>query len=170
MGGKKFRRISCARIPCKKQAGTGLLCGGSHSYKKHVSWQCRKNGRDGVLNHQPHDCFLNRLYRHRSKKTSKPHITGLCAGNSPGPVNSPHKWPVTQKMYLFDDVIMFYLALICDWFVFRVSRLFWVNCLKITAKDVMPKTCFDKWLNHIFSIWMLIHILFLLCWLQGIFQ
>ena len=23
-----------------------------------------------------------------------------------GPVNSPHKWPVTQKMFLFDDVIM----------------------------------------------------------------
>ena len=23
------------------------------------------------------------------------------------PVNSPHKWPVTQKMFPFDDVIMF---------------------------------------------------------------
>ena len=23
-----------------------------------------------------------------------------------GPVNSPHKWPVTRKMFLFDDVIM----------------------------------------------------------------
>ena len=22
------------------------------------------------------------------------------------PVNSPHKWPVTRKMFLFDDVIM----------------------------------------------------------------
>ena len=28
------------------------------------------------------------------------------AGNSPGPVNSPHKWPVTRKMFPFDDVIM----------------------------------------------------------------
>ena len=27
-------------------------------------------------------------------------------GNSPGPVNSPHKWPVTRKMFPFDDVIM----------------------------------------------------------------
>ena len=25
-----------------------------------------------------------------------------------GPVNSPHKWPVTRKMFLFDDVIMFW--------------------------------------------------------------
>ena len=23
-----------------------------------------------------------------------------------GPVNSQHKWPVTRKMFLFDDVIM----------------------------------------------------------------
>ena len=25
-----------------------------------------------------------------------------------GPVNSPHKWPVTRKMFPFDDVIMFF--------------------------------------------------------------
>ena len=28
-----------------------------------------------------------------------------------GPVNSPHKWPVTRKMFPFDDVIMYILAL-----------------------------------------------------------
>ena len=61
---------------------------------------------DGVSNHQPHDCLLYRLFRRRSKKTSKPRVTGLCAGNSPGPVNSPHKRPVTRKMFPFDDVIM----------------------------------------------------------------
>ena len=44
----------------------------------------RHNGRDSVSNHQPHDCLLNRLFRHRSKKTSKLRVTGLCAGNSPG--------------------------------------------------------------------------------------
>ena len=26
--------------------------------------------------------------------------------SSGGPVNSPHKWPVTRKMFPFDDVIM----------------------------------------------------------------
>ena len=44
----------------------------------------RQNGHDGVSNHQPHDCLLNRLFRRRSKKTSKLSLTGLCAGNSPG--------------------------------------------------------------------------------------
>ena len=45
--------------------------------------QWRPNGRDGVSNHQPHDCLLNRLFRRRSKKTSKLCVTGLCVGNSP---------------------------------------------------------------------------------------
>ena len=43
----------------------------------------RHNGRDGVSNHQPHDCLLSRLFKHRWKKTSKLRVTGLCVGNSP---------------------------------------------------------------------------------------
>ena len=41
------------------------------------------NGRDNVLNHQPHDCLPNRLFRRRSTKTSKLFVIGFCAGNSP---------------------------------------------------------------------------------------
>ena len=59
----------------------------------------RQNGRNCVSNHQPYGCLLNRLFRRRSKKTSKLRVTGLCVGNSPGPVNSPHKGPVTRKMF-----------------------------------------------------------------------
>ena len=43
----------------------------------------RHNGRDGVSNHQPDDCLLNRLFGRRSKKTSRLRVTSLCAGNSP---------------------------------------------------------------------------------------
>ena len=50
---------------------------------KVTSLRWRHSGRDGVSNHQPRDCLLNRLFRRRSKKTSKLHVTGLCAGNSP---------------------------------------------------------------------------------------
>ena len=45
------------------------------------------NGHDGVSNHQPHGCLLKRIF-------------------SRWPVNSPLKWPVTRKMFPFDDVIM----------------------------------------------------------------
>ena len=51
---------------------------------EHKSLQWRHNGCDSVSNHQPHDCLLNRLFRRRSKKTSKLRVTGLCAGNSSG--------------------------------------------------------------------------------------
>ena len=43
----------------------------------------RHNEHDGVSNHQSHHCVLHRLFRHRSKRTSKLRVTGLCAGNSP---------------------------------------------------------------------------------------
>ena len=49
----------------------------------YYSLQWRHNGCDGVSNHQPHDCLLNRLFRRSSKKTSKLRVTGHCAGNSP---------------------------------------------------------------------------------------
>ena len=42
----------------------------------------RHNGRDGVSNHQPHDCLLNRLFKAQIKETSKLRVTGLCGENS----------------------------------------------------------------------------------------
>ena len=54
-------------------------------------WQRHHNGRDSVSNHQPHDCFPNRLFRRRSKKTSKLHVTGLCTRNSPRTGEFPAK-------------------------------------------------------------------------------
>ena len=80
---------------------SGILCW--------ISLRWHHNGRDSVSNHQPHHCLLNRLFRRRWKKTSELRVTGLCAGNSPGTGESPHKWPATRKMFPFNDVIM------CAW-------------------------------------------------------
>ena len=49
-----------------------------------IAKQWRHNGHNCVSNYQPHDCLLNRLFRRRSKETSKLRVTGLCVGNSPG--------------------------------------------------------------------------------------
>ena len=70
-----------------------------------ISLNWRHNVHDGVSNHQPHGCLFNRLFRRRSKKISKLRVNGLCAGNSPGPLNSPHKGTVTRKLFPFYDVI-----------------------------------------------------------------
>ena len=72
----------------------------------------RDNECDGVSNHKSNDCLLNRIFRRRSKKTSKLRITGRW------PVNSPHKGPVTRKMFPFDDVIM----IIAVWAVIWSTR------------------------------------------------
>ena len=47
------------------------------------SLQWRHNEGDGVSKQQPYDCLLKRLFRCRSKKTSKLRVTGLYEGISP---------------------------------------------------------------------------------------
>ena len=68
-----------------------------------IPLQWRHNGCDGVSNHQSHHCLLNRLFRRADQRKHQ--------GSAPlafvqGMVNSPHKGPVTRKMFPFDDVIM----------------------------------------------------------------
>ena len=70
------------------------------------SLRWRHNGRDGVSNHQPHDCLLSRFVRRRSKKHQSPASLALVRGIHRAPLNSPHIWSVTRKLFLFDDVIM----------------------------------------------------------------
>ena len=45
------------------------------------AFQWRHNERDGVSKHRRHDCLLNRLFKRRSKKTSKLRVTELSEGN-----------------------------------------------------------------------------------------
>ena len=66
----------------------------------------RHNERDSVSNRQPHDCLFNRLFTRRSKKHQSSASLAFVGGIHRGPENSPHKWPVTRKMFPFDDVIM----------------------------------------------------------------
>ena len=42
------------------------------------------------------------------RKHQSPASLAFVRGIHRGPVNSPHKWPVTRKMFPFDDVIMIY--------------------------------------------------------------
>ena len=46
-------------------------------------------------------------------------------GNHRGPVNSPHKWPVTRKMFPFDDVIMTNVTIIMSVTILDVTWLPW---------------------------------------------
>ena len=83
---------------------TKVLCITSDILVCPLQWH--HNERDGSSNHQPHDCLLNPLFRRRSKKTPKLRVTPLCEEFTGDRWNSPHKGPVTRKMFPFDDVIM----------------------------------------------------------------
>ena len=64
-----------------------------------LNW--RHNRRNGVSNHQPHDCVLKTFFQaHIKENINAPRHRSLVM------VNWPHKWPVTQKRFPFDDVIM----------------------------------------------------------------
>ena len=61
--------------------------------------QCHHDERNSVLNHQPHDCLLDRLFMRRSQNTSKLRVTDLCAENSALTGRFPHKKLVTWKCF-----------------------------------------------------------------------
>ena len=64
-----------------------------------VRW--RHNERDGVSNHQPHDCLPDRLFWRRSKKSSKLRVTGLCEGKAE---NVSILWRHHEKVGFFRNV------------------------------------------------------------------
>ena len=96
----------------------------------------RHNDHDGVSNHQPHGCLLNRLFRRRSKKASKLRVTGLCVEFT-GTVEFPAQSPVTRKMFPFDDVIMIMASKWWSLNSFEEDRiLLWVFTLQMRYSDL----------------------------------
>ena len=59
-----------------------------------------------VSSHRRLHCLLNFCFRRRSKKKSKLHVTGPCAGNSPVTGECPAQKASNAKMFPIDDVIM----------------------------------------------------------------
>ena len=119
----------------------------------------RHNGHDGVSNHQPHHCLLNRLFGRRSKKTSKSSASlAFVRGIHRRPVNSPHKWPVTRKMFPFDDVIMLYWLWRMDGSLSSTRKDLSATCATLTHPPLdnmaaISQTTFSdafSWMNSFF--------------------
>ena len=85
--------------PASKQLVTG-------GWKDKHSLQWRHNWCDCVLNHQPHDRYSIVYSDADQRKHQSSASLVFVRGIHRGPVNSPHKCPVTRKMFPFDDVIM----------------------------------------------------------------
>ena len=66
-------------------------------YQRKLQW--RHNGRHSVSNHQPHYYVYLTVYSGGDQRKHQ-------SSASLAFVRSPHKWPVTRKMFQSDDVIM----------------------------------------------------------------
>ena len=61
------------------------------------------------------------------------------------PVDSPHKGPVTQTMFPFDDVIMCHTLVVSPWMIGL--------CAMLTSETLKTKGCHPHWLHPMFSSW-----------------
>ena len=134
--------------------------------KKSLQW--RHNEYDGVSNHQPHDCLLNRLFRRRSKKKSKLRVTGLCEGNSTvtGEIPAPKGqqrgnvsiWWRHHDLLVFSNVgnIFSYevwqghseiikFMRTSEWLVRRWYFMLCCYLLMFHSRSWLPFTRFDNW-------------------------
>ena len=79
-----------------------------------------------------------------------------------GPVNSPHKWPVTRKMFPFDDVIM--MARITGKYHMNPRRTDELTNTEHTTKSFVYFMGYNT-VDHMVLFGMLFGML-LLCWLN----
>ena len=70
------------------------------------SSQWRHNGHGGVSITSLTNVYLTIYSDVDQRKHQSSASLDFVRGIHRGPVNSPHKWPVTRKMFPFDDVIM----------------------------------------------------------------
>ena len=91
-----------------------------HMSQSKFTFQWHHNERDGVSNHQPHECLRNCLFRHKSKKTPKLHVTDLWQGNSPVTGEFP-----TQRASKAKNVSL--------WWHHHYEHIVW-NCSEVNEK------------------------------------
>ena len=68
--------------------------------------QWRHKGRDGVSNQQPHDCYPTAYSGAGQRKHQSSASLAFVWGIHQWLANFPLKWPVTLKMFPFDDEII----------------------------------------------------------------
>ena len=108
-----------------------------------IPLQWRHDERDGVSDHQPHHCLLNRLFKYQS--SASPAIVQKIHRS---PMNPLHKWPVTRNVFPFDEVIMqrvslpwnfstmyiYVYQLIVDWWNYECYQvILWSNQVSVAS-------------------------------------
>ena len=80
------------------------------------------------------DYLLNCLFRHRSKKTSKLQVTGLCEGNSPGagesPPPPPPPPPKKKKASNAENLMT------SSWLMVKIEWLVWISPWQVLSSTI----------------------------------
>ena len=125
------------------------------------NWWCtlrwRHNRHDGVSNHQPPQCLLNRLFGSRSKKTSNLGVTGLCAGNSPGTSEFPAQMACNAEnvsIWWRHNVSMWSESLYCTCIFNRLSMpsIYMISGFSREARRGSVEILFKAYHWHVYSI------------------
>ena len=101
----------------------------------------RHNGRDGVSNHLM--IVYSTVYSgvDRSKHQGSASLAFVW-GIHWGPVNFPHKWPVTRKLFPFDEIIFQFRGFLCWSCQERSWGIGWISLLNCNLQIVkLAKHC-----------------------------
>ena len=134
IGTARLNRISLGNSLSSPRVWVGFCwsrrIGSNHYNGPMLPLQWCDNERDGVSNHRCLDYLLNRLFRRRSKKTSKLRVTGLSEGNSlvtdiymlhkPGSA----RWLIAVGAYACGSGSIRF-RLVCCWFGLRLWLWLW---------------------------------------------
>ena len=132
-----------------------------------VTLQWHHNEGDGVSNHRRLHCLLNRLLRHRSNKTSKLCVVGLCYGNPPVTSGFPsQRASYAETVYIWWHLHEIFITKRCDFDNFRCS-LWWGfhqndnPSISVYIKTFVPGVLLNGGIsNYIFSwLWDIITVL-----------
>ena len=122
-----------------------------------LALQWRYNERDGVSDHQAHDCLLNRLSRRRSNKTSKLRVTGLCVESSPVTGELPAQRAsnaVKVSIWWRHHCLLPRVIHDNDW---SPTKCVYIHLFPVTSAIVTSVTVFHR---NIDNIWVTAHIEF----------
>ena len=89
--------------------------------------------------------------RKHQSSASLAFVRGIHRG--PGPVNSPRKWPVTRKMFPFDDVIMIRKKKSSNNPIFMTLSTQAKNVYSLSCNDTQILTWVGKLLSDIEKTW-----------------
>ena len=92
-----------------------------------ISWNVtllwRHNGHSSVSNHSLTIVYATVYSDADQSKHQTSASLAFVRGIHRGPVNSPHKGPVTRKMFPFDDVIMKHMLVVLNYFVTDLNKV-----------------------------------------------